>query len=254
MAIDNVQVSNTTDKYGNSYTTAVSNDTLTNDDFLKLMLTEMKYQDPTKPMDSASMMDSQLKMSSIEANSQMAESIKSLEKTFGQTSMSTAINYMGKKIDAIVDVPQKDSNGNVMKDSDDNILYEKVRAPFKVSTVESFDGTIKLNAQEYLGIEDRIMNQETGKMLRYNGDTGQIENEDGSLSDYYVKLDGSRFDASTGAMVITDANGTVVDPQFSTDPDDSSKTASQYGNAGPQEVYNPNFTTIDYLNVVKIYS
>ncbi len=68
MTVDNVKTATSVGADGNSYTTGVSNDKLTNDDFLKLMLTELKYQDPTKPMDSASMMDSQLQMSSIETN------------------------------------------------------------------------------------------------------------------------------------------------------------------------------------------
>ena len=42
-----------TDSYGNKYTQSVSNDSLTTNDFLKLMIEELKLQDPTKPMDSS---------------------------------------------------------------------------------------------------------------------------------------------------------------------------------------------------------
>lgn len=42
MAVDNVVTQSATGFDGNSYTTAISNDKLTNDDFLKLMLEEMK--------------------------------------------------------------------------------------------------------------------------------------------------------------------------------------------------------------------
>ena len=41
-----------TDSFGNKYTQSVSNDQLTTNDFLKLMIEELKLQDPTKPMDS----------------------------------------------------------------------------------------------------------------------------------------------------------------------------------------------------------
>ena len=37
--------------FGNKYTQSVSNDSLTTNDFLKLMIEELKLQDPTKPMD-----------------------------------------------------------------------------------------------------------------------------------------------------------------------------------------------------------
>ncbi|PKN14930.1 MAG: hypothetical protein CVU67_03090, partial [Deltaproteobacteria bacterium HGW-Deltaproteobacteria-24] len=59
MAVDNVQVNTVVDASGNTYTSAVSNDKLTNSDFLKLMLEELKLQDPTKPMDSSQMMQNQ---------------------------------------------------------------------------------------------------------------------------------------------------------------------------------------------------
>ena len=68
MATDNIAITGSTGVDGNSYTTAVSNDKLTNEDFLNLMLEEMKMQDPTSPMDSSSMLSSQMQMSSIETN------------------------------------------------------------------------------------------------------------------------------------------------------------------------------------------
>jgi len=253
MAIDNVSTSTSVDKNGNQYTTAVSNDKLTNEDFLQLMLTEMKYQDPTKPMDSANMMDSQLKMSSIETNADMAESMKALEKTFTQTSMSTAINYMGKKIDAIVDIPQKDANGNIMKDSNDNVLFEKVRAPFKVATVEVYDGKIKLNAQEFLGMEDTLTSNNSNKKLRYDGETGRITDEWDTPSEFYIKMVDGRFDLTSGDLVITDQHGTVVNPKTDNYPDDPSKEVNRFSYSGSQEVYNPNMMPIEYANVVKVY-
>ena len=51
--LSDVVVNSQTGIDGNSYTTAISNDKLTNDDFLKLLLEEMKMQDPTNPMDSS---------------------------------------------------------------------------------------------------------------------------------------------------------------------------------------------------------
>ena len=49
-----------TDSFGNKYTQSVSNDSLTTNDFLKLMIEELKLQDPTKPMDSAKMLSTHI--------------------------------------------------------------------------------------------------------------------------------------------------------------------------------------------------
>jgi len=78
MAVDNVQVTTAIGVDGNTYTTGVSNDTLTNDDFLMLYLEELKSQDPTKPMDANQLLDNQLKMSQIQTNNDMIESLKEL--------------------------------------------------------------------------------------------------------------------------------------------------------------------------------
>ncbi len=259
----NVKTQTNVDQFGNSITTGVSNDKLTNEDFLTLMLTELQYQDPTKPMDSQQMMDSQLKMSSIETNSEMAESMKSLEKTFTQSSMSTAINYMGKKLDAVVNVPQKDSNGNVLKDSNGDVLFEKIRSPFKIETVESVDGEIKLNAKEFLGLEDKGVNLENKNEFSYNKVTGQISeasggkkvNDDGSITQYFVKLsDEGRFERdSNGDLRIVDQNGNTVKPTFVPDETKPDVSIPVFAFNETLEVYATNTTSLKYEDVVKIY-
>ena len=88
MSVDNVQVNTVVDANGNTYTSAVSNDKLTNSDFLKLMLEELKLQDPTKPMDSSQMMQNQMQMSTIETNTATIEAMKSLQNSFGKDNFS----------------------------------------------------------------------------------------------------------------------------------------------------------------------
>ena len=48
MAVENVQVNTSTGIDGSSYTSSISNDQLTNADFLKLMIEELKMQDSNK--------------------------------------------------------------------------------------------------------------------------------------------------------------------------------------------------------------
>jgi flagellar basal-body rod modification protein FlgD len=126
MAVENVSVNSAVDASGNSYTTAISNDKLTNDDFLKLLLEEMKLQDPTKPMDSQRMLDSQLQMSSIETNLTTVEAMKSLQSSFSQMAVANASSLVNRIIE----------NGEM---SDEGIPKQ-----FKISSVELNDGETNL--------------------------------------------------------------------------------------------------------------
>lgn len=135
MAVENVKTSTSTDAYGNAYTSAISNDKLTNDDFLKLMLTELQMQDPTKPMDSQNMLQSQMQMSAIETNLQTIETMKALQQSFAQSALSQASSIIGKSVE----------NGEY---GESGALKE-----FYVSAVESVDGSIMLHAFEILGYD-----------------------------------------------------------------------------------------------------
>lgn len=225
MAVDNVTTSSSVGVDGNSYTTAVSNDKLTNEDFLNLMLTELKYQDPTKPMDSSSMMDSQLKMSSIETNLEMANAMKSLQVSFAQTSLSSATNVMGRTIE----------NGTLNDDG--------TTKSYRVNTVELQDGDVYLNAQEIIGIKDNVFDPVTENTLNFDSN-GQIYDGSGETTNEFIVLDDGRVALDDdGNPIILDENGDVI-----TQAEDEAYT---YG--GSEFVYSDTTVTLAYNDVTKIY-
>ena len=125
-----VTTSASTDAYGNSYTTAVSNDALESSDFITLMLTEIKLQDPTNTVDSASMLSTQLQLSTLDANTATVAAMESLQATFEQSALASSANIIGN----IVENGDTDSDGNAKQ--------------YKVSSVAMNDGSIALTAYE----------------------------------------------------------------------------------------------------------
>jgi len=134
MAVDNVQVNSKVDVNGNSYTAAVSNDKLTNEDFLNLMIQELKMQDPTKPMDSNEMMSSQLQMSTIEANLNMSKSMDALKLSYANSALSTSANLIGK----VVGTAELGENG--------------LTKSYKIETISQEDGELYASARQMTGL------------------------------------------------------------------------------------------------------
>ncbi|RXJ56253.1 flagellar hook assembly protein FlgD [Candidatus Marinarcus aquaticus] len=151
MAVDTVNSEVGVDKNGNPYTKAISNDKLTNEDFLQLMLQELKLQDPTKPMDSTQMMDSQLQMSTLETNMATIDAMKSLQSSFAQTALSSASNIIGQ----IIETGEMSEAG--------------VQKQFKVNSVEIINGTLYMQGHQIVGY-----NEETGELL-YKAEPDFIE-------------------------------------------------------------------------------
>lgn len=131
-----VSVSSSTGADGNSYTTSVSNDQLTNEDFITLMLTELSLQDPTKPMDSSTMMDNQLQMSTMEANLAMVESMEKLTASLAQTTLSDSTSMIGR----IVETGQLNEDDELKQ--------------YQISSVSSIDGEVYASAYEVIGYDD----------------------------------------------------------------------------------------------------
>ena len=136
MSVDNVQINSAVGVDGNSYTTAISNDQLTNNDFLRLLLEEMKQQDPTKPMDSKEMMNSQLQMSTIKANQKMTEAMISLQQSYANSTLATSANLIGHTVE------------------DGSINDKGYNNSYKIGSVESKDNDIFLIGYAITGLDD----------------------------------------------------------------------------------------------------
>jgi flagellar basal-body rod modification protein FlgD len=156
MAVDSVQTNTRVDSSGNAYTAAVSNDKLTTNDFLKLMLTQLQMQDPTKPMDTANMLQSQMQMSAIETNLQTIETMKSLQQSFAQSALAQSANLIG----AIVENGEYGQSGGLKE--------------YFIGAVESIDGNIMLHAYEVVGYDaetsEFIMSEEK-QLIDFNSIT-----------------------------------------------------------------------------------
>lgn len=135
MAVENVTTNTAVGVDGTAYTTAVSNDNLTNDDFLKLMIEELKMQDPTKPMDSQSMLTMQMQMSSIDTNLQMINSIKAMQTAINQSNLSNASSL----INSVIENGEYAEDGSVKQ--------------FVVSSVSLEDGEVFLSAHQIIGYD-----------------------------------------------------------------------------------------------------
>ena len=225
MAVDNVVTNSATGIDGNAYTTAVSNDQLTSEDFLKLMLEEMKMQDPTKPMDSSALMDSQLKMSTIESNIALADSMAAMQASYASSALATAANMIGHIVE----------DGS----TDDNGLLKS----YKVETVENQDGELYINVRQITGIADGLMNSETEELTLYDAD-GYIY-EDEAKTDYRIALDyDGRFTYNDdGSLKIVDTNNEVVTDEAIT---------SKYVYAGSSALYAENTVSIPLSNVQEV--
>ncbi len=185
MSVDNVNINSGRGIDGNSYTTSISNDQLTNQDFLKLMIEELKMQDPTKPMDSQRMLDTQMQMSSIETNLQTIATMESLTKSFSQSALSNAANVIGKNVE------------------DGNLGQNGVNKAYTVRSVENVDGEVNVKAQQILYVEDQVLDSD-GKRIVYNV-KGEILDSEGNTTGKNVAL------KNPGEVITDDGKPVILD-------------------------------------------
>ncbi|MGJ0298819.1 flagellar biosynthesis protein FlgD [Aliarcobacter cryaerophilus] len=183
-----------TDSYGNQYTQSVSNDSLTTNDFLKLMIEELKLQDPTKPMDSAKMLSTQMQMSTLNANMEMIKALQSIQTAFSQSSLSTATGVIGKNIE----------NGSTNKDG--------ALKAFTVESIENIEGEIQVIAREWLYLHNGISLKDGDELKVANYDeTGNLYDENGEKTGQTIVLESlGKPLVKDGKLVVKDADGNEV--------------------------------------------
>ena len=183
-----------TDSYGNKYTQSVSNDSLTTNDFLKLMIEELKLQDPTKPMDSAKMLSTQMQMSTLNANMEMIKALQSIQTAFTQSSLSTATGVIGKNIE----------NGSTNQDG--------ALKAFTVESIENVDGEIQVVAREWLYLHNGIAYKDGDEVKAAEYDeVGNLYNEKGEKTGQTIVLESlGKPLVKDGKLVVKDADGNEV--------------------------------------------
>lgn len=228
MAVDNVQVNTNTGVDGSSYTSSISNDELTNDDFLRLMIQELKLQDPTKPMDSKQMLATQMQMSTINANQEMVKAMASLQTSYAQTALSNAANVIGKNVE------------------DGNISENGVNKAYTVRSVETIDGEVQVKAQEILYYEDRVKltdgdDSTPDTLVNYNV-KGEILDSEGNVTDNKIVLQEPGLPLlRDGKLVILDKNNEEI-------------ADHKYELAGATTpVYSDQLTSIPFSSLTKIF-
>lgn len=225
---DSAQINSKVGIDGNKYTTSISNDKLTNEDFLKLMIQELKLQDPTSPMDSKRMLDTQMKMSTINTNQEMIKVIKSMESSFSQSALSNAASVIGKNIE----------DGNVEKNG--------INKAYTVRSVENVDGSVQVKAQQILYMENKILLSSNDKdakekVIEYDV-SGHILDENGKKTDNKVALE------SPGKPLIKDGKLVILDK------DNKEIAEHNYKLSGiSSPVYSDKIATIPFSTITKIF-
>jgi flagellar basal-body rod modification protein FlgD len=77
---------------------AVKNQSLGQDDFLKLMTAQLRNQDPFAPVDNTQMVAQMAQFSSLAGISEMSSTLKAISDKLGATSTADALGYVGRTV------------------------------------------------------------------------------------------------------------------------------------------------------------
>jgi flagellar basal-body rod modification protein FlgD len=74
---------------------------LSQDDFMKILLTQMKLQTPQNPFDSNTMMQQMSQLTNLSATKEMENAVKSLNTNLGASQILSASQVVGKKVQVV---------------------------------------------------------------------------------------------------------------------------------------------------------
>ncbi len=142
---------------------------LTQDDFMKLLLAQMRLQSPENPFDSNTMMQQISQLTTLSATKEMEETVKGLNTSLGTSQVLSAAQLVGKKVqvpgetspliageglrNALI-IPQNAEKVTVtIKDANDRIVKTMEMGPQAAGVLDfSWDGRDAANIQQSPGI------------------------------------------------------------------------------------------------------
>jgi flagellar basal-body rod modification protein FlgD len=86
------------------------------DDFLQLLITELRYQDPTDPMDTDKILNQTSQLATLEAQTNTNETMREISEAYRSSSQFNAIGAIGKVADLGNDDVRLDESGPVRFD------------------------------------------------------------------------------------------------------------------------------------------
>lgn len=125
-------------------TTSTNNsdmNSLTSNDFMKLLITQLQNQDPTQPVSNSELLGQLSQMRSLQSNIELSNTLKSFNTT---NQISSAASFLG------MNVSGSDAQGNPVTGTADRVIYSDGAASLGIG-----DKTILLSS--LTGIDERAL-------------------------------------------------------------------------------------------------
>ena len=167
------------------------------DDFLKLLLIELQYQDPTSPMDSEKILSQTSQLASLEAQEKTNKALEALTASFGGNKNFAAVSSIGKMA--------RLENTLQLKTNQDG-------SPSPINFNLNFDediksGSINIYNEEGALIKSILLEEDTAGQHSFNWDGKTNAGIDASGGKYFIKANyqnegGLTLDANAGSYKI----------------------------------------------------
>lgn len=119
---------------------------LGNEEFLQLFLTELKYQDPTEPMDNEKILTQTSQLSTLEANDKLQSSLKAVVAGLQASSQFSIISAIGKTANTGNDSVKIENGSGVSFD----MLFKNPIESGSIKITDSNNNTVKtIDLSEY---------------------------------------------------------------------------------------------------------
>ena len=189
-------------------------DQLGQEDFLKLMSTQLQNQDPFAPMENGEFIAQMAQFSTVTGITSMDESLKNVAAKLGETRIATAANMLGNSVLVTGKIARADDDGSVNGVIDLPSASTNVNVVFKSQNGEIID-TINLGNQSsgLVGFawhgapKDMIENDEPIFVEAYANSGKGMEGVSSSI--FAEVLSSSAGDGDSGVMLDVRDYGTI---------------------------------------------